>query len=187
MFLESNEEGQASKRALVLSDHPRTYARISRALAVILVLMTAGAIFFIVKSLKEDVAVSRIGPDEGPASAAGEVSYPETDFLPGRSRHYSLTAPDGVKIRYFLVRDNSGVIRAAFDACDVCWRAGLGYVQEGQFMICRNCGQRFPLSRINEVKGGCNPAPLERRIENGLVKIKTQDILSGRSYFASFS
>ena len=32
-------------------------------------------------------------------------------------------------------------------------------------MVCNNCGQRFPSNLINEVRGGCNPSPLERTIE----------------------
>ena len=29
-------------------------------------------------------------------------------------------------------------------------------------MVCNNCGQKFSSDLINEIKGGCNPAPLER-------------------------
>ena len=76
-----------------------------------------------------------------------------------------------------------GVIRAAFDACDVCWPAGKGYVQEGDQMICRNCGRRFDSVRINEVKGGCNPAPLQRRIQGDTLVITVNDIRSGMRYF----
>jgi uncharacterized membrane protein len=82
-----------------------------------------------------------------------------------------------------VVKSADGVLRAAFDACDVCWPAGKGYAQDGDFMICRNCGLRFHSTKVNEVKGGCNPAPLERRIENGKLIIRVSDILEGKSYF----
>ena len=34
------------------------------------------------------------------------------------------------------------------------------------------------------VSGGCNPAPLTRKIEDGKVVIKTEHILEGKRYFA---
>jgi len=75
------------------------------------------------------------------------------------------------------------VIRAAFDACDVCWREGKGYYQQGDFMVCRNCGRQFASVKVNEVKGGCNPAPLERAIVGDKLVIKAADIVKGSQYF----
>jgi uncharacterized membrane protein len=86
-------------------------------------------------------------------------------------------------IRYFVLKSSDGIIRAAFDACDVCWPAGKGYYQEGDNMVCRNCGRRFASVQVNEVKGGCNPAPLNRTLENGNLVIKIKDIQEGRQYF----
>jgi uncharacterized membrane protein len=76
-------------------------------------------------------------------------------------------------------------MRAAFDACDVCYREKKGYRQEGMFMVCNNCDQRFRTDLVNEVKGGCNPAPLERRVEGNEIVIRTADIAKGGWYFQS--
>ncbi len=46
-----------------------------------------------------------------------------------------------------------------------------------------NCNRRFPTNRINEVQGGCNPAPLNRGIEQADVVIQVKDILDGKRYF----
>jgi len=54
------------------------------------------------------------------------------------------------------VKSADGMIRAAFDACDVCFRGKKGYVQRGDIMICAKCGMKFRTDKINEVKGGCN-------------------------------
>jgi putative ABC transport system ATP-binding protein len=67
---------------------------------------------------------------------------------------------DGRQFHYFVLRSSDGTYRAAFDACDVCFRANRGYRQEGDLMVCNQCGQTFPSVKINEVKGGCNPAAL---------------------------
>jgi uncharacterized membrane protein len=109
--------------------------------------------------------------------------YPEKTFAAGKAQYYEYKTEDGIRIKYFIIKSADGVIRAAFDACDVCWREGKGYAQKGDFMVCRNCGQRFASLRINEVKGGCNPGPLAREIKGGNVVIKTSDILEGKRYF----
>ena len=114
---------------------------------------------------------------------SSDVTYPESTFKDGKARFYQYKTKDGITIKYFIVKSTDGVIRSAFDACDVCWPAGKGYAQDGEFMVCRNCGQRFHSTRVNEVKGGCNPAPLERRVENGMLLIRVGDILEGKTYF----
>ena len=74
-------------------------------------------------------------------------------------------------------------MRAAFDACDVCWPAGKGYFQQGDVMVCRNCGRQFASVKINEVKGGCNPGPLERAVVGDELVIQVENILEGVRYF----
>lgn len=112
-----------------------------------------------------------------------EIAYPVSTFNDGKARFYEYKAPDGIVIKYFILKSSDGVIRAAFDACDVCWEAGKGYQQKDDFMVCKNCGRRFHSTKINEVSGGCNPAPLARKIQDGKVVIDTQNILPGKKYF----
>ena len=110
-----------------------------------------------------------------------EVGFYGRNFRSGNEVEYR---PDqGSVIRYFVIKSSDGVIRAAFDACDVCWQAGRGYFQKGDYMVCRNCGRRFASVLVNEVKGGCNPAPLQRRVEGDDVIIEARDILAGVGYF----
>jgi uncharacterized membrane protein len=112
----------------------------------------------------------------------GAVRLPVSTFDDGQARWY--TYPAGPKeIEFFVLKSSDGIIRAAFDACDVCFLAKKGYRQEGDDMVCNNCGQRFPSKLINEVRGGCNPSPLERTIEGDELVIKVEDILAGADYF----
>ena len=126
--------------------------------------------------------VSALPAMAGAASAA-QLTYPEKLFANGKARHFTYKTDDGVPIRYFIVKSSDGVIRAAFDACDVCWPENKGYIQKGDRMVCKNCGRQFPSTRINEVRGGCNPAPLNRTVVNGTVIITVADILEGKGYF----
>ncbi|EGJ50008.1 DUF2318 domain-containing protein [Desulfocurvibacter africanus] len=112
----------------------------------------------------------------------GAVSVPVAELDGGEARHFSVDI-DGKPVRFFLLKTSDGVARAAFDACDVCYQEKKGYSQNGEYMICNNCGQRFHASRINEVRGGCNPAPLERSIVNDTVVLRTEDLRQGLKYF----
>jgi uncharacterized membrane protein len=117
-----------------------------------------------------------------PASAA-DITYPASQFSDGKAKFFSYKTPEGITVKYFIIKSPDGVIRAAFDACDVCWPEGKGYQQKDDFMVCRNCGKKFHSNRINDVSGGCNPAPLTRKLENGQVIIKSEDLLKGKRYF----
>jgi uncharacterized membrane protein len=111
------------------------------------------------------------------------VTHPINLFDDGKAKHFEVKTHNDITIKYFVLKSSDGVIRAAFDACDVCWPSGKGYFQEGDNMVCRNCGKRFASVKINEVKGGCNPAPLARRIEGESLLIQAADIQAGQSYF----
>ncbi|MBU0492126.1 MAG: DUF2318 domain-containing protein [Chloroflexi bacterium] len=112
----------------------------------------------------------------------GVVRLPVSTFDDGQAHYYSFV--DNAKsIDFFVLKSSDGVVRAAFDACDVCFPARKGYRQQDDLMICNNCGQQFPSVRINEVRGGCNPGPLERAVDGTDLVIRTSDILAGGGYF----
>ncbi len=123
----------------------------------------------------------------GVQADATEFVYNAGDFADGKARYYSYNSPQGITIRYFIMRSSDGIIRAAFDACDTCWSSGKGYHQEGDVMVCNNCGLRFPSVKINEVKGGCNPSPLTRTVQGDKVIIKVNDIIEQGSFYFDFN
>jgi len=124
------------------------------------------------------------------AKAAGVVATAEAIKIPLKTldsgKALFLAAEiDGRQIHYFAIRSSDGVYRAAYDACDVCFRANRGYRQEGDLMVCDQCGQTFPSVKVNEVKGGCNPAPLTRRVLGQYLVIQKTDVAAGARYFPS--
>jgi len=106
----------------------------------------------------------------------GVLFIPVKDVSDGKVHYFSARSDKGIDVKFFVVKSRDGVIRAAVDACDVCYRSGKGYVQEDNVMICTNCGMRFATDRINEVKGGCNPAPLKRMVKDDILVIAMADI-----------
>jgi uncharacterized membrane protein len=143
------------------------------------VLIIGGGIYYASYDRQETAAVAGSFTSENNAS---QVSLSASLFEDGKARHFQHLVGE-FNIKYFVLKSSDGIIRAAFDACDVCWPAGKGYYQEGDYMVCRNCGRKFASVLVNEVKGGCNPAPLNRRVENGKVVIEVKDIMDGRQYF----
>ena len=112
----------------------------------------------------------------------GKIMIAVKDINDGKA-HYYQYKNGGNSVKFFVVKSSDGTIRAAFDACDVCFPAKKGYSQDGDFMICNNCGKRFHSSRINVVKGGCNPAPLNREVVGQNLVIKVADVLPGSRFF----
>lgn len=112
----------------------------------------------------------------------GEVRIPLSDVDDGSAHYYSYKGDDK-EIKFFVIKSKDGVVRAAFDACDVCFPAKKGYTQDGDYMLCNNCGRKFHTSQVNVVAGGCNPAPLNRETAGDRLVIKVADILPGARFF----
>lgn len=133
------------------------------------------------ESTEEDITPEPAKPAPKP-TADNDIRIPISEVNDGTAHFYTYNS-NGVSVRYFVLKSSDGVIRAAFDTCDVCYDAKKGYRQEGDEMVCNNCNNRFASVKINEEKGGCNPAPLTRTIDGDDLVIKTTDIDAGRWYF----
>ena len=83
------------------------------------------------------------------------------------------------EIRFFAVRAGDGSVKTAFDACDVCYTSKKGYRQEEDYMVCNNCGNRYPINGLgteNKIPGGCWPGHLSNVVEGDNVIIKKSDL-----------
>lgn len=125
-----------------------------------------------------------LGHDPYPLVSAenGAVRLPLSTFDDGTARFYTFMQ-DGRPVEFFVLKDKNGVVRVAFSACDVCFPAKKGYHQEGDEMVCNNCGSRFPSVQIGLIRGGCNPAPLTHTADGGTLVIQVSDLVAGLSYF----
>ncbi len=114
--------------------------------------------------------------------SGGTVSVPLADLKTDEARFYSAKA-GGKEIKFFLVRTADGKVRSAFDACEVCWPEKKGYKQDGQYMLCVNCGRKFHLRQVGDVHGGCNPSPLASQVQGDKVVITETALGAGAKYF----
>ena len=134
--------------------------------------------------LQKDVLAATTGHATYPVVEAidGQVRLPLSTFDDMAAHHYTYVH-NGSSIEFFVLKSKDGVVRAAFNACDVCYAAKRGYRLEGDEMVCLNCGRRFPADQINVVQGGCNPSPLQRRVAGDYLVINASDIIAGLSFF----
>jgi len=112
------------------------------------------------------------------ADRDGLLSIPLSDVT-YRAKWYK----DDRDTRFFLVKAGDGTVRTALDACDVCYQQKKGYRQEGNYMICNNCGNRYPISGLgteNKTPGGCWPSYLPNTIEGDNVIVKRSDLKNNR-------
>jgi uncharacterized membrane protein len=174
-----SKDKNAAKKAIVLGTENKNRTPLIITIAAVVVI-AGGLIVYNVLSPKDTSNLTQSTPKA--ATTDTVITYAASDFADGTARHFQHTEGN-ITIKYFILKSSDGVIRAAFDACDVCWPTGKGYYQDGDVMVCRNCGRRFASIHVNEVSGGCNPAPLSRKIEADKVIIKVKDILSGKHYF----
>jgi uncharacterized membrane protein len=120
----------------------------------------------------------------------GSVSYASGDLeiikdeVTETVKFYPYKA-DGTKMEILAVRAGDGTVRTAFNTCQVCYDSGRGYYeQEGDELVCQNCGNRFKLNQIGVLKGGCNPVPLpEEHVTDDGVSITVSQSLMEEARF----
>ncbi len=113
------------------------------------------------------------------SAPSGEIRIPLSE-ISEKAQWYTYEY-GGTTVRFFVVRAGDS-IKAGFDACDVCYGAQRGYSQEGGFMVCNNCGKRYPISSLgteNKKPAGCWPGYLPRFVEGENLVIKKVDLEKG--------
>lgn len=104
----------------------------------------------------------------GNAIASGDGIVIDKSEISKQASFYPYNA-GGIEMEVLAVKAPDGKIRTALNTCQVCFDSGAGYyVQEGDELVCQNCGNRFSISKIEKQKNGCNPVPItsEYKIED---------------------
>jgi FTR1 family protein len=113
-------------------------------------------------------------PPERVTVQNGEAQIP-TGLLSDHNLHHIVVNVDGTDVRLIAMLDSSGTVRAGLDACTICGHQG--YYQDGQNVICRNCGAVIYVPTLGQA-GGCNPIHIDYVIEGDKLHI-SQTALAG--------
>jgi uncharacterized membrane protein len=178
--MQNRPQTREQKRAQ-FSEPPKAKSKATPALIAVAVVAVAVAAYLVISASSDKPATTAVTSDAG-AVAAGDIKIPLSD-LSSKAKFFDYTMADSKQLRFFVLKSSDGVYRAALDACDTCYHAKKGYHQEGDDMICNNCGLHFHSAKINEVHGGCNPVGLPRAVEGDSLIIKASDLESRKQYF----
>lgn len=127
--------------------------------------------------------VAGVSIDTPRAASGADLNVPAATFDDGAAHFYRYTATSGRDVRFFVMRSKDGTVRAALDACTVCFADKRGYRQSGDAMVCNKCSKAFPSNAINDVTGGCNPLPLDRTVQGDRVIVAAAGLERGAAYF----
>jgi uncharacterized membrane protein len=97
----------------------------------------------------------------------GQVHIPLSQLMDSRLHYYTAEVNQS-DIRFLVIHKTGGDYAVALDACQIC--GPVGYRQEGQNVICRNCGAAIYIPSIGQL-GGCNPIVVKSRAQSGDVVI----------------
>jgi uncharacterized membrane protein len=142
----------------------------------------ASCFLFIVLVTAEFVytkSVSALSPATSVAFSNGQLSIPVSQVSDG-DLHRFVAMEHGFPVRFLLYRKPDGSMATVFDACEIC--GGVGYYKTSQGLVCKNCGAPINGATVGH-PGGCNPVPLQARVNGGMVLITEAEVAAGSRYF----
>lgn len=95
------------------------------------------------------------------------------DISDGKMRKY-VFAQNGRSYRFIVIMRPDGEVVAVLDACEIC--PPRGYVQRADHVVCKYCNTPMPVQSLGK-PGGCNPIPVEYRVEGDSVFLEKRAII----------
>lgn len=121
------------------------------------------------------------------APAGGDLKIPKSEITE-TAKFYPYNAK-GTKLEILAVKADDGSIRTAFNTCQVCNGSPRAYYkQEGDVLVCQNCGNRFEMDMVEQQRGGCNPIPImqdEKKDDGTSIVIPEELIVNNKDLFTS--
>lgn len=108
-----------------------------------------------------DIATTAVDSAESVTSIKkdGYLAIPIADL--SQTASFYKADLDGTEVELVALKDSKENLRTAFNACQVCYSSGRGYYrQEGEYLVCQNCGNSFTIDQVGIASGGCNPWPI---------------------------
>lgn len=89
----------------------------------------------------------------------------------------------GRKLRFILARGSDGKVRSVMDACAQCYTFHKGFSASGGELVCRLCGNRYPINHMLQGKASCVPVAVPSQEDGGKISITIADLKKLRWLF----
>jgi high-affinity iron transporter len=155
------KQAQASSEMVGLSAPARRKVLAARGRERFWKLAATGLALSAIVLISAEIVYARVAQSTPPAEAVsiegGELRIPVSKLADHALHHFAVEI-QGHEVGLIAIVDASDTVRAALDACAIC--GAQGYYQQGQNVICRNCGAAINLPTTGHT-GGCNPIPFD--------------------------
>ena len=177
MSKKRNKELKSAERRKLELEHrkkQKTKTIMMASIALIVIISIVGVAAVLMNG--NDNVIKETETEPPPQQSQSEIRLSASE-IGNNAKFYEYDA-NGVTVNYFSILSSDGEIHVAFDACDVCYGAKKGYVQDGSDMRCVNCGNRYAISGLGteNLGGGCWPSYLPRVIDGDEVVIQKTDL-----------
>ena len=99
----------------------------------------------------------------------------------GHLHRFAYRTPNGKDVRFIVIqKPNSSSFGVGLDACEICGETGY-YERDGQ-VICSLCDVVMNINTIG-FHGGCNPIPIDYRVEDGAIIVPVATLVEHESEF----
>lgn len=139
------------------------------------VVVAAAAVTRMPKSTGEEKAPTASSQAaQNPSAAGGSDLLIQSETIGTDASYFDYDA-NGITVQVLAVQASDGTTRLALNTCQVCNGSPYAYfVQDGDWFICQNCGNRFASTEVGILSGGCNPVPITDEVyteQDGLLTI----------------
>jgi uncharacterized membrane protein len=94
----------------------------------------------------------------------------------GNAKTFCYRDDAGKTLRFVLARGTDGKNRSVMDTCSQCYAFHKGFTYSHGYLICRLCGNRYPVNHILTGKASCLPVAVPSNEADGKVTIRTADL-----------
>lgn len=125
-------------------------------------------------------SAAELSPATPVAATSDVIRLPVAEVNDGKLHRFSVIH-ERTRVRFIVIRRPDGHLAVALDACQIC--GPRGYYQQGSNVICRNCAAVIYIPSIG-LPGGCNPVPLDFRMEGNELLIPVSELVGSQDIFS---
>lgn len=170
-----DKQNKNSKNSNNTKSSNNTKRRLAFLVGGIALCLVVGIVLWNVKAGNQANESDQASANKSVQTENGDVKIPLSN-LSSKATFYDAKL-NGTKVELLAVKASDGSIHTAFNTCQVCYSSGRGYyVQEGDELVCQNCGNRFPINEVGVTRNGCNPVPIlenERTMDKDSITISS--------------